>query len=318
MGNRGVFVSVLLCVACGVWSEKIVPIKYGDLDNWTVRYIKESALLGGQTKAVYNIAQSDTISGNSAFVYKDKQNPWAISNVYANVMGVVKGSVSVFPEKRNRGYCARLESKLETVKVAGMLDIQVAVAGSIFLGKTHEPIRNPNNPYKKLDMGVPFTRRPSALLFDYKSLISEERTITKALGFGVSTLEGHDVAEVYMFLQKRWEDKSGNIYAKRVGTAYLRVEKTVTEWQNNYRLPVQYGDITQLKDYKPYKGLRSSGGFCAQNSSGKSVEVHEVGWGDADELPTHVILMFTVGCYPAFHSHIGNKFWIDNVRLVYE
>ena len=32
--------------------ERIAPLKFGDMESWTVRYIKESSLLGGKTKTL--------------------------------------------------------------------------------------------------------------------------------------------------------------------------------------------------------------------------------------------------------------------------
>ena len=50
----------------------------------------------------------------------------------------------------------------------------------------------------------------------------------------------------------------------------------------------------------------------------KVVYIQEEGWADANDTPTHAILMLTSGCYNAFHGHDGNVMWVDNVALVYE
>ena len=49
----------------------------------------------------------------------------------------------------------------------------------------------------------------------------------------------------------------------------------------------------------------------------KSVLIQENGWADSDETPTHLILQFTSSLGGAFVGSPGNKFWIDNVCLVY-
>ena len=88
--------------------------KWGKFDNWRVREIKESAIIGGNTKYVYEIAKGDTIKG-----VKPYMNPygcvWSNSNVLAIVSGIVKCSNTVFPEKRGDGYCVRLETRIERV-----------------------------------------------------------------------------------------------------------------------------------------------------------------------------------------------------------
>ena len=68
--------------------EELLP--YGDLESWTVRYIKESRLLGGKTKTLYVVGPTDTIRKNEAYDFS--KTIWGISNAYANVMGVAKGA----------------------------------------------------------------------------------------------------------------------------------------------------------------------------------------------------------------------------------
>ena len=41
---------------------KAVPIKYGDMDRWVVRHIKESGIIGGNTKTLYEIGPNRTIN----------------------------------------------------------------------------------------------------------------------------------------------------------------------------------------------------------------------------------------------------------------
>ena len=128
----------------GVTSENVVPFAYGDMDNWIVREIHESGIIGGNTKWLYELGPSDTIVGNTAFRNMGG-SPWATSNVMAKVAGVVKTNTSVFPEKRGMG-CARMETRYESVKVFGLVDIEVIAAGSVFLGTVHEPIKGTKEP----------------------------------------------------------------------------------------------------------------------------------------------------------------------------
>lgn len=43
----------------GMAQERIEPIPFGDMEQWLVRYIKESRLLGGKTKTLYALAPTD-------------------------------------------------------------------------------------------------------------------------------------------------------------------------------------------------------------------------------------------------------------------
>ena len=132
--------------------------------------------------------------------------------------------------------------------------MEVLVAGSVFLGKMLEPIKSTSNPYSKMEMGVPFTRRPKALQFDYKLFMPSTGERIYSSGFGKKkTYKGNDCAEVFIILQRRWEDADGNIHAKRVGTGRERYAKT-TDWVAAHRIPVEYGDISGRAGFKAWKG----------------------------------------------------------------
>ena len=147
--------------------DKEEMLNCGNMDQWLVREIEESFVIGGNTKTLHEIAPYQVIKGDRPYTFNVK-SPWATSNVMAKVAGIVKCSTSVFPEKRGDGKCARMETLVEQVKVLGMVDITVLASGSIFLGGVDEPIKNTKNPLGKLMMGVPFTKCPKALRFDYK------------------------------------------------------------------------------------------------------------------------------------------------------
>lgn len=114
-------------------------------------------------------------------------SPWATSNVMAKVAGITKTNTSVFPEKRGDGYCARLDTRMESVKVLGLVNITVLAAGSIFTGSVHEPIKGTKNPQKMLQTGIPFTKKPVALQFDYKVKMSDRKNRIRATGFSKIT-----------------------------------------------------------------------------------------------------------------------------------
>lgn len=309
---------ILIAVAqlCNA-QEKIVPIKFGDMEHWTVRYIKESKLLGGQTKTLYVLAPTDTIRKNAPFNFSN--TCWGISNAYAAPAGIDKGANTTQPERRGKGTCARLDTRIEDVKVLGCINLEVCIAGTLFLGENIEPVTDANDPYAAINMGIPFTGKPKAVMLDLKMRVSPEQRVLKATGFAKKKwIEGHDEPEVYVYLQKRWEDDKGNIYAKRIGTVRQRFAHSMPEWHNNYRINIHYGDITQQPFFKDYMGLFPAGGqFKAKNKKGKIVPIKEIGWGNDTDTPTHVILMITAGCYPAFYGYPGNALWVDNIRWVF-
>ena len=308
--------SVVLADGDGVTSENVVPFAYGDMDNWIVREIHESGIIGGNTKWLYELGPSDTIVGNTAFRNMGG-SPWATSNVMAKVAGVVKTNTSVFPEKRGDGMCARMETRYESVKVFGLVDIEVIAAGSVFLGTVHEPIKGTKNPQAMLQSGVPFSKKPKALRFDYKVKAAPEKNRVRSTGFSrKSTVAGQDSLAVILLLQKRWEDEEGNVYSKRVGTMVQRYTESTPDWVNDATYPILYGNITSKPEYKPYMRIQVEDRYTL-NSKGKSVPIQEVGWAEPGEAPTHMVLQFTSSHGGAYIGSPGNTFWIDNVELIY-
>ena len=129
------------------------------------------------------------------------------------------------------------------------------------------------------------------------------------------TLQGRDQAEVYVLLQKRWEDTKGNVYAQRVGTGRERYSKSVP-WTKGHQLPIHYGDITKKPFYKPYMGLlNGEKAYYGYNSKGKLVPVKEVGWAPVGTQPTHVLVMASTSCGEPFVGTEGITMYIDNVAF---
>ena len=272
--------------------ERIEMIPYGDFESWTEKQIKESALIGGQTKTLYKIG-----------------GLWSSSNAHARALGVDKVSVSVTPERRGEGYCCRMESTLESVKAIG-IDFKALATGSIYTGKLQDVVglKQSSDPNSAIDMGVPFTGRPSALILDYKALIQDRTAVYAPAKTKVKEVAGHDKGHITLILQHRWEE-NGHVYAYRVGTAVQTIDRT-TEWRNDFRVPVVYGQAgAVLKEL-------SNDRHKTHNSEGKMVCIEEVGFRE-DMAPTHLIVQISAGSMPPFTGCPGNVVWCDNIRLAY-
>lgn len=295
---------------------KVVPIKYGNMDHWVVRNIKESEIIGGKTREVFAVGPSMVINENKPYVNLGG-SPWGTSNVMARVSGITKTNNSVYRDKRGSGYCAKLVTHIEKVKVLGLINIKVLAAGSLFLGDVREPITGTKDGPKSINWGVPFTLRPKAVRYDYRTLLSDSPTRIRQTGFSsASKVDGHDYAVTTFYLQKRFEDSKGNITAKRVGTMVVKYGKSTNGWVNKATYTIHYGDIRNMAGYDAgLMGLRSTD--YARNSKGQSVPVKETGWAEATETPTHMILQFSSSHGGAYVGTPGNTLWIDNVELVY-
>lgn len=316
-GIRNIILLALLCTP--VHAQQAVDSllkECGKFEKWRVVEIEESPLLGGDTKYIYKLSEGDTLKGNTVFGQREN-DLLAPCNIMANIIGIVKSSNSVFPERRGDGYCARMEVVLERVKVIGMINISALAQGTILTGSFIEPIRNTQDPYSKFNCGIPYTSRPKALKYDYKSQGGKE--IIRATGLSPKKhIGGKDYPYIGVVLQKRYEDEKGNVHALRVGTGFKIFYEDAPEWVNGETIEILYGDITSHEGYTDFMGLKNgdSAYYCL-NSKGRSVPILEEGWADADDTPTHAIVWISSSCGKAFYGGLGNKFWIDNVEFVF-
>lgn len=314
--TMAMFACMLISTAHHAEAQRIEKIKYGDFNQWVTRIISESGMIGGEDKTLYEIGPTTTITGNRAYRPLGA-SPWGTSNAYAKVSGIVKGSNAVFPAQRGGGNrSAKLCTMMEKVKVLGLVNMDVMVAGSIFLGNLIEPVTSTKNPYSKMEMGMPYSGRPSALVFDYKLDVPNVNYRVKSSGFGgKKQIPGRDRAVAFVMLQRRWEDGAGNIYAKRVGTGG-RHFSTATGWNNGVEIPIVYGDAVHSRDYGPYLALRRGAtAYYARNSRGELRPIHEEGWDDPSAVPTHIIVMFSSGDSEPYVGTEGMTFYVDNVGL---
>lgn len=310
-------------VLCGQMraQEDVVKLinEYGKFDSWCRREVKESGLIGGNTEHLYEFY------GDTTEIHQTGKTPfsapegylWRTNNVLAIVAGIVKTNNTVYPEKRGEGYCVRLETHLEEVKVLGMINMDVTCQGAIMIGQLPEPITTTKDPMSKVLYGVPFTQCPKAVRLDYKADVCHE--VIRGTGFSKLKPMGYeDHAEITVMLQKRWEDEDGNIHALRVGTAIERIEQDIPQWVNGHELVIGYGDITGNPYYKDYMGLKTDPetAYRAVNSKGDVVMIIEEGWAPEGTEPTHLLLHAISSCGQAFYGGLGNTLWLDNIEVV--
>ena len=300
-------------------AKDLEEIPYGGFNSWVIREIKESSIIGGKTKTLYEIGPDETISGDKPYSNRGG-SPWATSNVMAKVAGITKCSNAVYRDNRSStDGCVKMTTILEGVKALGIINMKVLVSGSIFLGEMLEPISSTKNPYSKMNMGIPFSKRPTYLVYDYKVDVPKNNKKIYSSGFGSQKkLDTGDNAEVFIILQRRWEDEEGNLHAMRVGTGRQRYNTSTIGWITGHRLEVWYGDITNHYGYQPYMDLiPKERSYYARNSKGKMVPVVEEGWDDKNATPTHLLIMASSGCGTAYTGTIGMTLWLDNVKLQY-
>lgn len=300
--------------------ESVVEMvnRIGRFDNWCVRQVKESGLIGGNTKYLYEFYgdQDTLVTGKTPFEAPEGYL-WRTNNVLAIVAGVVKTNNTVYPEKRDDGYCARIETHIEEVKALGIVNMDVTCQGALLVGALPEPITTTKDPMSKVLYGIPFTGSPRAVSIDYKADVGHE--VIRGTGFSKLKPMGYaDYAEITVILQKRWEDEDGNVHALRVGTGIERIMEDVPQWRNGYEIMINYGDITGEPFYREYMGLKTDPetAYHALNSKGRNVIISEDGWAAPGTAPTHIMIHFISSCGEAFYGGVGNTLWIDNVQIL--
>ena len=311
-------VTLLLLVASllPAFAQRTEPVQYGDFEHWTVRHIKESAILGGSVKTLYVVGPDETIEGNKVYDYS--RTIWASSNAYARISGVTKTSVTAEPDNGPTGRCARLTTRYAECKVAGLVEIKVLATGALYWGRMLEPVTGVKNPYAFMDWGIPFTKRPSALVLDVKAELPNTGVLVRGTTFSQKEFPGDDPCQLMLLLQQRWEDEDGNIHALRVGTGFRRIGKSTAGWSKDFRVPVIYGDARKDAGYRDYMGLlQGSRALYAVNSRGQRKPILEEGWAEPGAPVTHAVLQITAGSRGAFTGALGNTLWVDNIRLEY-
>lgn len=314
------FCAFLLCSMTLDAQESVVRQinEIGRFDRWCLREVKESGIIGGQTKYLYEFYgnQDTLVTGKTPFKAPEGYI-WRTNNVLAIVAGVVKTNNTVYPEKRGNGYCARIETHIEEVKALGVVNMDVTCQGALLVGVLPEPITTTKDPMSKVLYGVPFTGSPKALKMDIKADVGHE--VIRGTGFSKLKPMGYnDYAEITVILQKRWEDEDGNIHALRVGTGIERIMNDIPEWENDHMVTVHYGDISGEPFYRDYMRLKTDPetAYHALNSKGRNVIIHEEGWAEPGTEPTHMMIHFISSCGNAFYGGVGNTLWVDNVQVV--
>ena len=157
--------------------------EYGKFDTFCQREIKESSLIGGATKYLYEFygEPTDTLRTGKTPYSSPEDYLWRTNNVLAVVAGIVKTNTTVFPEKRGDGYCARVEAHIEEVKALGIVNMDVVCQGALLVGALPEPIKDTKSPMAKVIYGLPFEGSPKALKFDYKADVGHE--VYRGTGF---------------------------------------------------------------------------------------------------------------------------------------
>ncbi len=319
-----VSISIAFVIAL-LWGEKDLPgqnlvdssgqLMFSSFDSWYFRILTESAIIGGETKYLYEIGAIDPLFEQEGLHRKDSNSPWESSNFVAKT-GFDKAVNCVFPDTTENGYCCRLETKLFGLRSFG-LKLNVLVTGCLFVGRMIEPVRNIREPLKNMNHGILFTGKPKAIRFDFRYDPGENRIRSI---YTSSPVEGSDQAECCLILQRRWEDEEGQVMAARIGGTRNFFSGTGKKWVRDTTLTIHYGNITKEPFYDPETMalIPDVSEMYVKNSRDQLVPLTETSWGSREDTPTHLVLYFTSSYQGSdFTGSPESVLWIDNVHLIY-
>ncbi len=135
-------------------AETIEPLPFGSMDSWVTRIIKESAVLGGHKQTVYAIGPERDHRGLPSLRARQGQPLGLVQRAGQCLRHREDQQRRVAGTAQRQELCAVLSTKIEHCKAIGLVNIDVLVSGSIFLGRMFEPIRSTSNPYAKMEMGI--------------------------------------------------------------------------------------------------------------------------------------------------------------------
>ena len=77
---------LLLLGAGALFAQRVETVPFGDFEQWTIREVRESDVVGGKVKTLYDVGPRG-------------KTPWASSNAVAKLAGVTKTSLSSEPDE---------------------------------------------------------------------------------------------------------------------------------------------------------------------------------------------------------------------------
>lgn len=164
-------------------------------------------------------------------------------------------------------------------------------AATIYTGRFNSDNIDLNNPRAAVELGSPFTGRPSAFKIDYTytpGLVNKDR--------GGNTLNYGDQCDIYMFLEVREANK-----VKRLATGWFRSGE-----QNIDMTPIKVDLIYGILDKTFPEELLPEDGYVPEDSVDFA-------------LPTHISFLATSSFEgDKFAGAVGSTLIIDDLELLYE
>lgn len=161
-------------------------------------------------------------------------------------------------------------------------------AGSAFTGKFDTDNISLSDPEAAIDFGYPFTGTPESFTIDYSYVPGE-----KNIDFKSNPLPTEDMGDIYILLERREDD-----VIKRVGTAWFRIDETVT-------------DLTTITQDFTYGKLPESTPDYMLPKDGEQ-------YAEEGASPTHIIVVFSSSANgSSFQGAENSTLIVDNLTLDY-
>ena len=189
----------------------------------------------------------------------------------------------------NGNKAAHLQT-LDNGFLGGIVGARITAA-TIYTGKFNSDNIDISNPRAAVELGTPFTGRPSGFSFTYKYTPGPENKDRQGNNLGYD-----DQMDVYMFLEVREDGK-----VKRLATGWFRSGAEIDEMALK-QVNLVYGEL----DSSFPEELLPEDGYVSEES------VHYV-------LPTHISFLATSSFEgDKFAGAVGSTLVLDDLELIYE
>ena len=113
--KAGAILALTLTATTNANGQNIQPIKYGDMNQWVTRHVKESAIIGGNTKTL--VAQNKYFTA-SAYTIGEKLSLEVTAKTFKNIV-VLDGEFFIENMKFQKGESAFLPAGEGKAEIEG-------------------------------------------------------------------------------------------------------------------------------------------------------------------------------------------------------
>lgn len=292
-------------------SEPLKQVPFSAMDKWTI---------GKNVKGEEIGYKENGVSKKAYFPGNGTDLSWWVTTAEAN--GYELAGINTMTVNPKPTFSLPQYARLETIWVrsgqASLAQAQV-VTGALFVGqfvfnKEYAPIIGSNQPRKMVNIGIPFSFKPTAMRLKMRYKSGEVMRDGKGAEITPANADGRplrDSCDIYVLLHNRKSDAQGRFI--RVGAGSYRTSETVGNMNDDVNgfeeliVPIVYGkpsnSVLAEKPYLKIGGTRGELTFYEYPVDRQSEPVIEIYADDPDDIDVdYISILFSSSAY-------GDNFW---------